>query len=197
MTRHYYIFRSVPGDEGDIINLQMSLDGLEDQGLSFNFPLPEKISKVVIEYHWIEQHQRVGVTLVDDYSLRLRYLIIESSSLEDIATVNNWLEEDFSFVSIEELEEKARLHMADEPELLVRLAFGGAEAHTPTVFAVLQEGLHHHDAAVRQQAALAAGLLQWPEFVADLRVQWEQEQDTGVREMLGKAIQACGEIAPA
>ncbi len=191
MSSTHHVLDSAPGDEFGAELVQVSLERLEEHDLYLGFPFREALDTDLTHYGWVDQNQRAVVTLVDDFRTPVRYLIIAAMTPQEVERIGTWLGAYLDFIPLADLEQQAREQMAASPATLIRLASGGPEEYTSTTYEVVRAGLQHPDPSVQYAAAFGAGLLQWPEFVADLDALLRRSSDDHVRTVAARALESC------
>ncbi len=191
MSSQHYVLDNSPGDALGAQMVQGALEYLEDHNLHMGYPFQEVLDDQFVHYGWVDQDQQAVATLVDDFRTPVRYLIIEAMTPQEVERIGTWLGEYLDFLPLADLEQQAREQMAESPATLIRLASGGPEEYTSTTYEVVQAGLQHPDPSVQYAAAFGAGLLQWPEFVADLEALLRRSRDDNVRIVAARALESC------
>lgn len=192
MSRRHFVLRSEPTDLSFFDTMQAALDAVQKKhGLDFEYSHSEDIAENLGRHIYMETENRALLRVVDDHRTPVRYLIVEASTDKGAEHLGSWLGESLPFVPLQELHQEARAKGETEPGTLTRLAIGAGQSADPETKEILLNGMQSRDAQVRFRAAEAASLTQWPEFIPALTKLKESDTSPEVREMAGKAIEAC------
>lgn len=136
----------------------------------------------------ITGHGKTEIRLVFDQIARATYLSVEADELGLESQIFEEFSRQVSSIPLSELLEDVAGHGADDSQAYVRLALGsGGEfsgEYSEEVHKVLSESLRSRELNRRRGAALAMGLLLWPEFWDDIVEALETETDPANRSLL-------------
>jgi hypothetical protein len=138
---------------------------------------------------WTEEDDpTIEINLVRDDVAGVRYL----SAIADDESVRRrlWaqLAREFPIASVEDLQQDVRRRGETDPGSYLRLALAAGDAFDETSIALVREGLRSPHAAVRAQAAMAAGLVAGPDLADAAEAALMTETDEGVARLLKAAV---------
>jgi len=121
---------------------------------------------------------------VFDREAACTYLSVQSPEPEMESQVFAWFGERLQAVPVAELLDQARRTGDRDPQAYLRLALGVGSSTSGEVRQLLADSLRAEEPARRRGAALAVGLLRWPELLGDVASALEDEPDAANRALL-------------
>jgi hypothetical protein len=192
MSRRHYVLRSQPTELSFFDTMQAAIDVIQEKhGLDFKYSHSENMGENLGRHIYVEMGNRALLRVVNDHRTPVRYLIVDASTDQGVEELSSWLGESLPFILLQELQQDARAKGTTDPGALIRLAIGAGEMADPETQKILSDSMQATEAIVRFRAAEAAGLVQWPEFIPALTKLKESDSSPEVREMAGKALEAC------
>jgi hypothetical protein len=193
MMRRHYVVADLPKQPSLYERLEQALLVLDKQyGMLFVYQETEEMGPAQVHSYVEIRKQQTTIQLVEDAAIPATYLIVEAGTPAQVSQIAAEVRKRLPFVSVSELQQQARKHMAEDPQALMRLAIGAGEEQDTQTLGVVVSGLQHPDAQVRDAAAMAAGTLRWPGFVPVLRQLVEADPRPSVRSIAQQALEACG-----
>jgi hypothetical protein len=139
---------------------------------------------------WTERRRRESaIQLVDDREIPARYLVVEAKTPTDAKRLAAELRRHLPVVPIDDLRERARQTVKHDPQSLVRLALGASEDYDRKTFEILRSALQDPSPSVRGAAVFAAGVTQWPQWIAELKSLSEKDPDPSIRQAAEQVLQ--------
>lgn len=189
MSRRHYLLRDEEPHEAITERLEQAFDALKHRyDLVFAYAETRELGETVIETYLEFRNEEAVVQLVHDPEIPARYVIVEAADPEDLEKIGAEISRHLPVIPVEELREHARRSLESDPSELVRLAVGAPETADEATAALLREALRHPQDRVRDAAAMAAGILRWPELAGDLHAAAEKEQNAEIRSLLAAAL---------
>jgi len=170
-------------------------DGVEDllergagMGLKFS-PMTAEVRSFGMEHAWTE----IGggtVLLNDDEKLGVRYIEV---------TLDKGILQRFVFklqmavpvVPFADVMRKAEQALAEDPRWLQIAALVAPTGEVPELGSLVRDSLAASDREQRHHAIAACALLQWPEFITDLKRLIARESDEEIIENVRYALDCC------
>jgi hypothetical protein len=128
------------------------------------------------------------VRLVEDHAIPATYISVEAVNDRDCELVWNALATRLPAISLDDLQASAEASMEQDPAALQRLALGAAEMADARTVELVNRGLFNPSEKVRTEAAMAAGITQWPEFAEPLRWALKTEAGAEARKVMEAAL---------
>lgn len=187
MSRRYAVVK--PGSD-----LKDVMDAIEDafdeveRSMLFVYSLTDE-SPTTRSHIWRRQGgDSVLVRLVEDDLIPATYVSVEAVNERDRDGVWSALANRLPAISLEDLQAWAEGEMERDPTVLQRLALGAAEVADPRTVQLVSRGLFNANEKVRTEAAMAAGITQWPEFAEPLRWALQSEASPDARRVIEAAL---------
>ncbi|WP_405095159.1 HEAT repeat domain-containing protein [Micromonospora sp. NBC_01412] len=130
----------------------------------------------------------VRLTVTEDGNLGIGYFMIEGPN-EGVSKIDHTLATRLSARPLAEWQELAEQAKDHEPVLLIKMAIASGEDADPRTLRILADALDSPSTSVRLKAVEAASLTQWQELATPLAKMYEQDDDPGVRDLAGTALQ--------
>jgi len=189
MSRRYAVVAPTVDQKQVIHSIEDAFDAIE-RSMLFVYSVSEE-SRNVRSHTWRRQGgEPVLVRLVEDHLIPATYVAVEAVADTDLDRVWNTLAPRLPTVPLGDLQASADRSMERDPSALQRLALGAAEIADPRTVELLNRGLFNPSQKVRTEAAMAAGITQWPEFAEALRWALKTETDPEARRVMEAALAA-------
>ncbi|MGW1060455.1 HEAT repeat domain-containing protein [Micromonospora rubida] len=130
----------------------------------------------------------VRLTVTEDGNLGIGYFMIEGPN-EGVSKIDHTLATRLAARPLAEWQELAEQAKDHEPVLLIKMAIASGEDADPRTLRILADALDSPSTSVRLKAVEAASLTQWQELATPLAKMYEQDDDPGVRDLAGTALQ--------
>ncbi len=154
----------------------------------FEAPVLTAISNTFTVTSWHRPDDSLEIQLVEDDAMPARWFSVVGRQAE-ADHVLSILEPQLPIWPLDELEKKASLPAID-PGAVTRLALG-AEEYSDNTFEIIARALRSRKAEIRIAAAMATGVLRWPQFVPGLQTAAEKEPNEAAKRVLQRALEAC------
>lgn len=148
------------------------------------------------EYVWEQTRSKsTQIRLVDDFQDGGKYITVGALDEAGCERLREVLASAFSFYTVPELTEKARGSTAADVGWITLMAHSTNRRFDPDVKDVIEMHLRSTSSACRRQAAVAVGLVRWPQLLPALGAAPQSERDRGIRTALDFGIMLCEQEA--
>ncbi len=144
----------------------------------------EDPGSAALEHLWDASDGGSQLRFVDEGREGGKYFTISAPDHAKCAVVASILGEAFSFWTVSELVSQAGA-VGAAPYWITLAAIATNEEFDDEVFALIVSNLRSSSTKTRNQAAVAAGLVMWPDLLPALRSAYVVERDAGVKGILG------------
>jgi hypothetical protein len=190
MKEHYLVLRSNPYDFELLEKLEAALCESHIESLKhLSFSHRDDLDIDLIALKYCNPENDFSLSVVDDYQIPLRYLILTSHNDTIIYSAIKEITEKLPVISLAELQHEAKQNMEIDPKSLLQLGIGAGSCSDAESLSILRTGFRSINSLVRFRAVQGAGMTQWVEFIKDLENLAMHDTSPEVKAMATMAIE--------